>query len=64
MGVKREIEKIEYDSDINFFCVKDIKNKNYKVYITIPNTDDINDLIDLFNDLIKDLSWGGLYGKS
>lgn len=48
--------KIEYESKINFFCVKDIKNRDYKVFITIPNSKDIKDLIDVFNDLIKDLS--------
>lgn len=47
---------IEYDDESNFFCVRDKKQGNYKVYMTIPNLNDIVDLLIIFEDLIKDLS--------
>lgn len=47
---------IEYDDESNFFCVKDKKQGEYKVYITIPKLNDIEDLLIILKDLIKDLS--------
>lgn len=47
--------KIEYDKDSNFYVFKD-KVNDYKCFITIPKTNDINEVIGIFEDLKKDLS--------
>ena len=47
--------KIEYDKDSNFYVFKD-KENDYKCFITIPKAKDINEVIEIFEDLKKDLS--------
>lgn len=47
---------IEYDAESDFLCVKDRKQGEYKVFITIPKIRDIDELLIIFEDLIKDLS--------
>lgn len=46
--------KIIFDEDSNFFTFID-KENNYKCFITIPKVSDINEVIEIFEDLRKDL---------
>lgn len=46
---------IVYDDYSNFFTIRDKKQGEYKVFITIPNLNDIDDFIKILEDLIIDL---------